>query len=83
MIGESRGTTVITSVDSVVIEIGHAAISPLLKVRPEWMDFLSKILAERYASNNSALDLNNDEHRIAHSSVAVKILKQIRAFFGL
>jgi CRP-like cAMP-binding protein len=83
LIGEPRGATVIPSVDSVVIEIGHAAISPLLKARPELMDFLSQILAERSASNNSALDLNNDEDMIAHSSVAGQILKQTRAFFGL
>ena len=83
LLGEPRGATVIPRVDSIVVEIGHAAIAPLLKARPELMEFLSKVLAERDAENASFLKQENDKASAVHASLAAQLLKQIRSFFSL
>lgn len=82
LLGEPRSATVTPRVDSIVVEIGHAAIAPLLKARPELMEFLSKVLAERDAENSSLLKQETDKTTAARASVAAQILKQIRSFFS-
>jgi small-conductance mechanosensitive channel/CRP-like cAMP-binding protein len=83
LMGEPRSATVIPSVDSIVVEIEHAAIAPLFKARPELMDFLSEVLAERDAANGSLFKRENDKNSTVRASVAAQMLKQIRAFFSL
>ncbi len=83
LMGEPRSATVIPSVDTMVVEIGHAAIAPLLKARPELMDFLSKVLAERDAQNSSLLMKENDPNVAVDPSIAAQLLRKIRSFFSL
>lgn len=82
LMGEPRGASVTAQVDTVVVEIGRAAIAPLLKARPALMEFLSKVLAERDAANASLLKAHNDQHAAAQPTLAAHIFKQISAFFS-
>lgn len=83
LMGEPRSATVIPRVDTIVVEIGHAAIAPLLKARPELMDFLSKVLAERDTMNTSLLRQDNHQDTAVGESIAAAMLKQIRSFFSV
>ena len=84
-------TTLLTrsaKVDNALIVLGGAnsvlmiAIAPLLKARPELMEFLSKVLAEREAENSSLLEKENGKSNAVKASIAHQLLRQIRAFFS-
>lgn len=83
LMGEPRGATVIPQVDTVVVEIGRAAIAPLLQERPALMEFLSKVLAERDAANDAVLKARNDQSAIAQPTLAAHILGQTRSLFAI
>ena len=83
MTGEPRSATVVAITSAVAFEITHEDLDALFKVRPEIMEKLSEVVAERRLRNiqtSSAMSAKEQDRQIA--SVAKQLLGKIRTFFG-
>jgi len=81
--GEPRSATVVAITSAVAFEITHEDLDALFKVRPEIMEKLSEVVAERRLRNiqtSSAMSAKEQDRQIA--SVAKQLLGKIRTFFG-
>lgn len=82
--GAPRGATVIPVTDCLITEIGKDVMSELFTARPELAEIMSRVLAERQASNARNLVVSNgNAESDAHEGLARQLLGQIKAFFNL
>ena len=80
--GEARSATITAASDAVAYEITKAAMTEILRARPELAETISTIVAERKLRNQQAGERTTTLDRIERkTSVAGQILDGIRSFF--
>jgi CRP-like cAMP-binding protein len=81
--GAPRGATVVAETDLRVIEIGKAAIQPVLESNPAIAESLSRQLAERQMANEGFFKTSHlaTETASTRERYAVGLLRNIRDFF--
>jgi small-conductance mechanosensitive channel len=80
--GAARSADVVASLDSLVFEITHAALQPIMRRREDVVVKMSRALAERQLAN-AAPDPGQTDPGVAHERLAVQLLGRIRSFFGI
>lgn len=83
LLGDVRSATIIPIVDSTVSEITKTTIAKLLTDRPEIANHLSEVLNERQNHNTNKMETFNSMNKEMDHSQTEKLLKRIKAFFGL
>lgn len=82
--GAPRSATVVPSVDSVVFEITHADLEPLMQRRPAMADQLSEVLADRQMRNMRIMSEQAGEGVLdSQVTLAQQFLGGIQSFFRL
>ncbi len=82
--GEPRSATVTPVVDSLVLEIRKEDMAPLIERRPEMVDYMSAVLAERQLRNDEKLrDSSRAEQEEHHATLTERIEARIARFFSL
>lgn len=82
--GAPRTAEITAETDAILYEISREAIEPLLKGRPEFVEHLSQIIAQRETDNDEKKlsTLNSMEHKIEYESLSQQIARKIKNFFG-
>lgn len=81
--GVPRSATITAATDSVIYEITQATMAELLKNRPEIMENLSQVMAERRLRNESTLQsLSGQAQEEARASMARQLLDTMSGMFG-
>jgi len=80
---EARSASVDAVTECRLLEIGRAALEPLLKGRPELATLLSRRLAERRLASRMALDRASEASPHHRHELAERLLAHIRAVFHL
>jgi len=84
MTGEPRTATVTPVVDSLVLEVRKADMAVLIERRPEIVDYMSKVLAERQMRNDEKLrDSSREMQEEHHATLTERIEARIARFFHL
>lgn len=82
--GEPRSATVTPVVDSLVLEIRKEDMAVLIERRPEMVDYMSTVLAERQLRNDEKLrDSSRAEQEEHHATLTERIEASIARFFSL
>ena len=82
--GEERTATVTPRVDSIVLEIAHSDLAPLLERRPEAITVLSQVLADRQTRNDQTLqEQSRDAVAAHHATLSQRLQARITKFFGI
>ncbi|MEE8333561.1 MAG: mechanosensitive ion channel family protein [Alphaproteobacteria bacterium] len=82
--GEPRSATVIPVVDSLVLEIRKEDMAVLIERRPEIVDYMSTVLAERQLRNDEKLQDSSQAEQEEHQATLTERLEaSIARFFSL
>lgn len=81
--GANRAATVVPALDSVVYEITKDEIEPMLKARPNLVEFLSRTLAERQMANQNRQDQSQRDKESATASLSQHLFDRISHFFHI
>lgn len=81
--GEPRSATVVAVTDALLFEITKAQMKILLTRRPELVESLSRMAAERRLRSDDAFARASDkEQEVQRATLASQIMAKVRAFFG-
>lgn len=82
--GQPRAATVVADGDVESLRLDKAGFDAILRNRPEVVDALSQVLAERQAANDATLQALGQQERITRQhGRARELVRRIRHFFSL
>jgi CRP-like cAMP-binding protein len=81
--GEPRTATAIATTDVLAFEIGKRQMEALLRERPELIDSLSQVAADRHLRNDEAFArASKVEQEVQRATLSGQIMTKVRAFFS-
>ena len=83
LLGEKRSATVAGETDMIIFEISKAAITPILKGRPQIAQVLSEIVADRQLSTQTIMVKHAKDLAKKKADLSKKLLGGIKSFFGI
>lgn len=82
--GQARGATVVAEIESLCYRIDKAGFDAIIRNRPEIVEALSQVLAQRQADNDATLAALSTEDRGRRArGRASELVRRIRQFFKL
>tara|TARA_Y100001968_G_C19395768_1_gene738231 strand:- start:294 stop:1754 length:1461 start_codon:yes stop_codon:yes gene_type:complete len=84
LIGEPRTATVTADITTVVYELSKRKLESVFKMRPELVEIISQIVAERKVKiQEASKTLNTEQLEEKTKSFATQLLKKMKRFFGI
>lgn len=83
--GEKRSATILTTEETVAVQIDKTTLAPLIEENPELVEILSGLLAERLLKNEGVLAQSLSAQQMAEKCQTLKsgFLFKLRSFFSL
>jgi len=82
--GQPRRATIVAHTDALCYRVERASFDTLLRQRPEVIDDLSRVVAQRQAENDATLHALDAEAQARKAKTyATEIVRAIRSFFGV
>lgn len=84
LLGQPRGATIRSPGDALCYRLNRSAFDAIIRARPEMVEDLSRVLAQRQAENDATLQALDAESRARQTvNRATELVRMIRGFFRI